>query len=555
MAFLNPLFLFGLFAVPIPFIIHLVARTRMQKKFFPSIQLLRKAEKGERGFLKLKDIILLIIRTLAILLLVFAFANPVIRRKARLVILDNSYTMHPLFEKGKEIALKLQRKGAFCILTSGEELNKDAKWVYKKFSLLDLPERSCVITEKDKPVKQGIKKIEIKSSLAGQAKNSLGIDSLFILNPLSDNPKVCVIIRNFSKIEKEVIAELSMGENLPVSRRASFEKRALIQPSSVSTVIFPLNKTFTKSSGFIEIRGRDDFEIDNRRYFTYPKQEPLKVLIVGQESATFYVKNALSPPGVSTPIEVKISGTPKPNFDVMIFMDNRNISIPERSLVCCLSPTSHISRPSFLNLSRIDFSHPVFWGLNKKEIKQIKFIPADTTITGRVIAYFSDGAPAIVEKSSSIGFQPVIYFLFLLTKEGGDFVLSPLFVPFIYNTVYYLAGEEKEKQNFLVGDQARFKVVQFRPYKCVTPQGVTTLFPKQTQTGLYVYITPEIMGNYRLENVKDFSVNISKEYFCPNISIEEDTWSELNLKKLLLLFVLGLLIIELIVRKIGISRF
>ncbi len=544
MAFLNPLFLFGLFAVPIPFIIHLVARTRMQKKFFPSIQLLRKAEKGERGFLKLKDIILLIIRTLAILLLVFAFANPVIRRKARLVILDNSYTMHPVFEKGKEIALKLQRKGAFCILTSGEELNKDARWVYKKFSLLDLPERSCVITEKDKPVKQGIKKIEIESS-----KNSLGIDSLFILNPLSDNPKVCAVIRNFSKIEKEIIAELSMGENL-------FGKRAQIQPLSVSTVIFPLNKTFTGSSGFIEIRGRDDFEIDNRRYFTYPEQEPLKILIVGEESATFYVKNALSPPEVSTPVEVKISETPKPNFDVMIFMEYPSFQPDKGSLICYPHLTSHISHLSFLNLSRIDFSHPVFWGLNKEDIKQIKFIPADTTITGKVIAYFSDGTPAIVEKS---GGTPqdcgVIYFLFSLIKEGGDFVLSPLFVPFIYNTVYYLAGKEKEKQNFLVGDQARFKVVQFRPYKCVTPQGVTTLFPKQTQTGLYVYITPEIMGNYRLENVKGFSVNISKNFFSPVISVGATSWSRLHLKRFLLLFVLGLLIIELVVRKIGISRF
>lgn len=79
MNFLNPLFLFGLLAAAIPVIIHLFTRRRPRERPFPSLEFLAEVNQSEIRRLRLKQWLLLLLRTLAVAAIALAMARPAIR--------------------------------------------------------------------------------------------------------------------------------------------------------------------------------------------------------------------------------------------------------------------------------------------------------------------------------------------------------------------------------------------------------------------------------------------------------------------------------------------
>ena len=63
----------------LPIILHLLSRQRLKKIRFSSLMLLSRLEKSQMRRLRLRQLLLLILRTLAILALVFAFTRPLLR--------------------------------------------------------------------------------------------------------------------------------------------------------------------------------------------------------------------------------------------------------------------------------------------------------------------------------------------------------------------------------------------------------------------------------------------------------------------------------------------
>lgn len=82
MNFLNPLFLFGLAAAAIPILIHLFTRRRPREVRFPSLEFLAEVHQSEIRRLKLKQWLLLALRTLAIACLALAMSRPALRGTA-----------------------------------------------------------------------------------------------------------------------------------------------------------------------------------------------------------------------------------------------------------------------------------------------------------------------------------------------------------------------------------------------------------------------------------------------------------------------------------------
>jgi len=120
MSFLAPWVLWGLIAASIPIIIHLLSIRRTAKIEFSTIQFIQKLEHETIRKLKLRQILLLILRTLVIIFIIMAFARPVKvgyftpwsmgDMETRLVVvMDNSASMEGRFEskshleKSKEI--------------------------------------------------------------------------------------------------------------------------------------------------------------------------------------------------------------------------------------------------------------------------------------------------------------------------------------------------------------------------------------------------------------------------------------------------------------------
>src|ERR1041384_3778906 len=79
MTFLNPYVLFGLIAASFPVLFHLFAQRKVRRVEFSSIRFLQKLEKSSMRKVKIKQILLLILRTLLIIALVMAFSRPALR--------------------------------------------------------------------------------------------------------------------------------------------------------------------------------------------------------------------------------------------------------------------------------------------------------------------------------------------------------------------------------------------------------------------------------------------------------------------------------------------
>ena len=120
MAFLNPLFLFGLLAAGIPLIIHLWNRRRVVTVDFSSLMFLMAAHRENARRFQLRQLLILFLRMAIVALIALALARPFltlglpvasVRAKTDMVIvLDNSYSMGYQdvdgirFEKAKTLA-------------------------------------------------------------------------------------------------------------------------------------------------------------------------------------------------------------------------------------------------------------------------------------------------------------------------------------------------------------------------------------------------------------------------------------------------------------------
>jgi len=97
MTFLNPLVLFGLAAAGIPILIHLLQLKKLKPIEFSSIRFLKEIQHASAKRVKLRDYLLLLLRSLAIACLVVAFARPALKgfgsgssKTASAVIIDDS---------------------------------------------------------------------------------------------------------------------------------------------------------------------------------------------------------------------------------------------------------------------------------------------------------------------------------------------------------------------------------------------------------------------------------------------------------------------------------
>ena len=109
LSFLNSVFLVGLVSAAIPIIIHLLNRRRIRRVKFSSLEFLEEQSRRRMRKVNLRRLIILALRTLAVLLLVMAFARPSVRgafflpgKAARNVVvcLDASYSMGVDREEG-----------------------------------------------------------------------------------------------------------------------------------------------------------------------------------------------------------------------------------------------------------------------------------------------------------------------------------------------------------------------------------------------------------------------------------------------------------------------
>src|SRR3954471_475793 len=125
MVFLSPILLTGLVLAGVPVIIHLLNRRRFRLVDWAPMKYLKLTIKTNRRRMRIEQILLLAVRTLAVIVLILAVARPVLSatglgswlggrgRAARVIVIDDSLSMgyqadrRSAFEAGKEAATQL----------------------------------------------------------------------------------------------------------------------------------------------------------------------------------------------------------------------------------------------------------------------------------------------------------------------------------------------------------------------------------------------------------------------------------------------------------------
>ncbi len=401
MTFLNPLVLFGLIGAAIPLIIHLLNLRKLQTIQFSTLTFLKELQQTKIRRLKLKQILLLIIRTLMVILIVLAFSRPALRDTVLggigahslstvLIILDDSFSMTPqddegeLFKQSKESALKildLMKEGdeAYIIKLSNPESGELVP--SSDIALVKTAIQESQISQIRNPIEPALR---LSSKILNESKNAN--KEIYIISdfqktlfehrqkPFDQTPSLFGKYTKFFLIEvgqKEiynvgidsVIVQTKIYEkNKPVNLTAIIKNYGSIELKNVVASLYldgvrvaqsslDLNAMGRASANFSAIPKRTGFlkgyveletdavEFDNRRFFTINVPEKIGVTFISNPDESRFVKLALT-------------ATAAENSNLLFEI---NEFLPSRFQVADMTKTDVLIVSNFTNLSQTDF--------------------------------------------------------------------------------------------------------------------------------------------------------------------------------------------------------
>lgn len=239
----------------------------------------------------------------------------------------------------------------------------------------------------------------------------------------------------------------------------------------------------TKATGDIRIRGGDDIAIDDVAYFTIGNAGTPVVRVMGNPDAAFYFENALLAGDTSafqlTRPVVRLSAGDLHEADVLVLLETAVpqgdvgdaiakfviaggglivVAPPARARSALLPVDDQTNVASSAPPARMiaeDVLHPVFAPFRADGSEPFagarvqRYVRSRVTGGSNVIARFDNGAPALVERR--LGRGTVLFAAMGFSRNAGDFVLQPAFVPFVHQLVRYAAQASYVPRTFTVG--------------------------------------------------------------------------------------------------------
>jgi hypothetical protein len=355
MNFLNPLILIGLVAAGIPLLLHLLNLRKLKTVDFSTLKFIKELQKTKIRKLKLKQILLLILRTLIIIFAVLAFARPTIEgslpffesyaKSSVVIIVDNSFSMDISDEygnrlnqaknavralmknmnEGDEIALFEMANNQFDVLntfaTSTEliesNLNnikitplpakldnslkfaqiilEDAKNLNKEIFIISDFQSNVFETAEFDSIKLKDPSVSIFLLPVGAnskaSLNNLSIDSLHLLSSIFI-PNRPVEVEAFIRNSSNTDIKGAVVSMLYNEQRVA--QRAIDVPAgkSISVAI----AAPPQSRGPIKstvMTENDVLDYDNTNFFGFHIPESPSILIAGEQSDVFFIENVL----------------------------------------------------------------------------------------------------------------------------------------------------------------------------------------------------------------------------------------------------------------------
>ncbi len=562
MRFFSPQFFWLLPLAAIPFIIHLLSRLRLRRKEFPSLLLLQTVRRERFSWLRLKELILLVLRTLTLLLLLFALTRPYLpvrspgflRTERLLLILDDSYSMgygdrwHQALAACRQISKLCSRP--YLLLASQPEtlfagqtavhnildtikpsalapllypaLNRAAAFVNSSpmpvVLITDLQER----TFPDSLPANLIEFLEV-INVGGVRFENAGIARVY----LEDNT-IKAEIANHSNSAISRIVQLKIGNHLE-------EQAVDLKPRTKTKINFSyhLEKPGTYT-GTVELVS-DSLVIDNIRYFafTIPKQTRVPIFASAAVPGDYIYLALLADTTLFQPFLVDITQLRKTElrkYPVIIITDAGALQGADfdrlefylhsgGSALVCAAPTlpenSGLGRylkligqaqpAGFVTVSEVDTSHPVLDIFRKTDLAQIRVFRYSRFAGAHTLVQLSSGDPLILELLE----KPVIIWSFAPVPEATDLVYKAAFAPLLHRTLAHLTSLAL-KSEFTAGETIRLDVASSRTHLLSTPVYERSLTPEPALPRPYLLITEtKSPGIYKVINSDTLTIVVN----------------------------------------------
>lgn len=388
MVFLNPAILIGLIATSIPILIHILNFRKLKKVEFSTLSFLKELQKSKIKKIKIKQWLLLLVRTLLILFLVLAFARPTLEstsivstnsaaKSSTVFLLDDSFSMLAITDDGsnynrskliiKNIISEMQNGDEFYFIFNNDSIRRtlDSETVIKLLDKSEMSESTFNLTNSVNLAVEILKEsqninkqiflfsdfqenvFENKIDSINSTINQSDI-KLYTFKIVSDK-NVNTSISNL-KLENSII-ELNKplnftatGHNYSEAIQNNLTASLFINNKRVAQQSISLNKSGAKTvrfettlnkTGLMQVYAQideDDIVTDNKCFTSFFVPEKIKVLLLfDDQSEIKFIDAALSTLSTSSRIVVTkkdskyFSSVNENEFDLIILVGGKNL--------------------------------------------------------------------------------------------------------------------------------------------------------------------------------------------------------------------------------------
>lgn len=378
MKFANPQFLWALFSLLVPILIHLFHFRKFKTVFFTNVRFLRELKKETKSRSRLRHLLILLSRCLALAALVIAFAQPFIPNeftteqgdRAISIYIDNSFSMEAqgesssLLELAKKHALEIAKsyKAAdrFQLITNELE-SRQLQWLSKDQLAERLEEVKTsstsrnldqILLRQQESLKESNKlgviymlsDLQKSTTTLGKLKadSSISVNFVWLKANLSDNVSIDSVwfespYREVNQADKIVFSSTNFSgtrlENLPIKLTIDATERGLESLSAGADSSFTRAISFTTPSkgnhhGQLQI---NDFPVsfDDNFYFSYEVPDKIRIIAInGGESSAFLKQLYGNKPIFSFEEidETKVDYSSIPSYNTIILNELQQIS-------------------------------------------------------------------------------------------------------------------------------------------------------------------------------------------------------------------------------------
>lgn len=496
MQFKHPEFLYFLFLLVIPILVHLFQLRKFKKELFTNVKFLKELAIQTRKSSKLKKYLLLATRLLLLTALILAFAQPFFKAKDNknvgnemYIVLDNSFSMQAKGKKGELLKRAIQdllehapENINFSLLTNSDNYyNTSIKAVQQdlqNMSYSATPFQIDNILAKINARKSafnkdiivitdalGLKENQLKSFKKednvffympeAEQENNVAVDSVFINQTLDNFYEIGVKIDAFGDKNKDVSVALYNQNKLIAKTLVNFE-------NNTKTLNFTIPKE--NFHGYVAVSD-NGLEYDNTYYFSLSKPEKSNVISVGDaEKSSFlsriytsdefnYINYTLSSldynaidkqdaivlneiTEIPQALQTTLKSFVEKGGNVVFIPSSENAVANINSF---LSSFGSIQFKSLVNaektMTKINFSHPLFSSVFEKKVDNFQYPTTKSSfdVASTASIILGNNDQSAFLSAFQNGLSSVFVFSAPINKSNSNFQNSPLIVPTFYN--------------------------------------------------------------------------------------------------------------------------